>query len=298
MEIKILDTAYEDENGQRVFDVMVENETVKGLQAIQISDLDCGRCNESNYCNREKVCRKYDCVKNVKSLAVTFQSITTALVGLWALFVFINFEFGFFYKISLLLASLTGFDVVCTLLEEAAPKIYNWIFMKKVIKKMKAQRNEKKAEEEKLKQEEAARFSGIPTYKDVQKAKKLVSEFSELSCQWDYGSNADQIKNCVESCEVIIRILEKDPSLYYEVSDLFELQLPRICITMTLHKKAIEDNKVGKHQENLFTKFVESAREYCNKKMNDIIYYNNREEHNLQLTGETLRKSLQEESEV
>ena len=297
MGFEIIDTIYEDGNGTRVFDVKVGNETVKGFQATKISDSKCRKCNLNRGCNQNTICRKYDCTKNVRSLQLTFQRITTFLVAIWAFFVFWHFEFGFFYKLSLLLATLTCFDVVCTLIEEFVPKIYNRLFMKKVIKKLKVQRKEKKAEEEKLKAEEATRFRDIPGYKEVQNAKILVKSFVELCVQCDYGTNADKIKNCVENCEVIIRILEKDHSLYYGVSDLFELQLPRICTTMTLHKKAIDDNKVGQQQEKIFTRFVEFALEYINRKKNDIIYYNNGEELNLQLSVDDLRKSLQEENE-
>ena len=162
---------------------------------------------------------------------------------------------------------------------------------------LKEQKRKHQAEEAKLRAEEEAKFSDIPCYKDVKNARIVSKMFVDISKQCDYGIDTDSINACVECCNVIMQILDKDPSLYYGVSDVFERHLPRICMTMTLHKKAIEEDKVSKKQQQLFTRFIESALKYLTRKKTDIIYFDNSEEVELQLSADTYRQSSQEENE-
>ena len=296
MEFQFLGGIYENENGEKLFDVKVGNDTLKGLKAAKRKNSKCSNCKHYHGCAENRVYRKYDCKRNSSKVKNIFVKLTTLIVALFSIWFFKNFNFGFFYKMSLLVLCLTGFDMVCTFVEWCVPKIYDWSHYRKWQKMLKEQKKKKQAEEAKLRAEEEAKFSNIPCYKDVKNARITAETFADLSKQCDYGTDADSINACVECCNVIMQILEKDPSLYYGVSDVFERHLPRICMTMTLHKKAIEDDTVSKKQKQLFTRFIESALKYLDRKKTDIIYYDNSEEVELQLSADTYRQSSQEEN--
>lgn len=295
MEFQFLDEVYEDENGKKLFDVKVGNETLKGFEAVKRNTAKCNKCDYRYNCNQGTVFRKYDCVRNTDKLEKVFKELTLFMVATWAYYVFSHFQFVFLYKMSILLLSLTGFDIVCTLVEESVPKIYNWCFSLKVRKKLKIQRKKKKAEEAKAKAEEEARFKDVPNYQEIKNARTMAQTFSEISKQYDYGSNTIKLKECVEDCEVIMQILDKSPSDYYRVSDVFELHLPRLCTTIELYQKAVEAKKITEHQDVMFDKFIDATLVYLDRKKNESIYYNNLDEINLKSSMDTLRQSLQEE---
>lgn len=294
MKFQFLGDIYRDDNDNEIFDVKVGKETLKGLKATKRDNSKCIKCNYYYKCDQERVFRKYDCRRNVRKLENTCKIITTFIVSIWSYYVFSHFQFGFFYKIALLVLSLTGFDIVCTFGEECVPKIYNWMFYQKLKKLMKVQKKEKEAEEAKRRAEEEAKFSDVPSYQEVKKARTIIQTFSEIAKQCDYGSITFNINCCVESCEVIMQILEKDPSDYYRVSDIFEYYLPRVCTAIEMYRKAVETNTKTEQQEMLFTQFIEDASEYLNKKKNEAIYYNNGDELNLKSSTDNLIKSLQE----
>lgn len=294
MKFEFLGEIYQDDNGKEVFDVKVGNATLKGLEAAKRGNLKCSNCEYRN-CDQEIVFRKYDCPRKVNRLGDTYKIFTTMIVAGWAYFVFSYFEFGFFYKMALLVLSLTGLDIVCTFVEESVPKIYDWLFCRKLKKLLKVQKKQKEAEQAKIKAEEEAKFKEIPCYPNIKKARTITQEFCEIAKQCDYGSNTFNINCCVESCEVIMKILEKDPFYYYRVSDVFEYYLPRVCATIGMYKRAVETSTKTEQQEILFTEFIENVTEYLGKKKDEAIYYNNGAEINLKSSTDILRKSLQEE---
>lgn len=287
---------YVDENGNDVFYVRVGKQTLKGFKATKRNHSKCKNCRFYFDCDQERVFRKYDCRINANKLKKAYKRLTAFAVTVWAFFVFSHFEFNFFYKMSLVMLSLTGFDILCVLLEGSVPKIYDWFFELKVKKRLKAHKKEKDAEEAKAKAEEEARIRDIPGYLGVKKARTITEKFSEISKQCDYGSNKTNINSCVESCEVIVKILEKDSSDYYRVSDVFELYLPRVCTTIEMYKKTMEADEATEQQQILFEQFIEAASKYLEKKKNEVIYYNNVDEINLKTSTDTLKESLQEET--
>lgn len=297
MKFQYLGDIYRDENGNKLFDVRFGKETLKGLKAFERNNSKCRSSNCKYYyeCEGERVFRKYDCLRNSRKLKNAYNMFTNFIVATWTYFVFSHFEFGFFYKMSLLMLSLAGFDILCTLVEECVPQIYNWLFEQKLKKLLKVQKKEKEAEEAKVKAEEEAKFRDVPSYQDVQKARTITQTFSEISKQCDYGSNTFNINCCVESCEVIMKILEKDPFYYYRVSDVFEYYIPRACTTIGMYKKAVETNTKTEQHDILFEQFIGAASVYLDKKKNEAIYYNNGDELNLKSSTDILRNSLQEE---
>lgn len=298
MKIQYLDNRYRNENDDSVFDVKIGNETIKGIKAIKLSARKCNRCDYYHKCNQERVFRRYDCLANVKNLQSIYKLITTIMVGIWAYYVFTHFELGFFYKLSLMALSLTVFDIVCTLvIEVCVPKIYNWFFYQKVKKQLKIKRKEKAKEEAKIKADEEAFLKKIPCYLDVKEARTIVQAFSEIAKKCDYGSSTSNINCCVQSCEIIIKILQKDYFYYYRVSDVFEYYLPRVCTAIEMYKKAVDANAKTEQQELLFAEFFENASAYLEKKKNEAIYYNNADEVELKSSTDNLIKSLQEETQ-
>lgn len=287
---------YQDELGNEVFDVKVGNEILKGLKAAKRSSFKCRNCDYSGNCEKERVFRKYDCQRKVEKLQNSYKSFTASIVTVWAYFVFSYFEFHICYKMALLVLSLTGLDIVCTLVEESVPKIYNWRFCQKLRKLLKIQKKKKDAEEAKLKAEEEARIRDIPGYLGVKKARAIIQKFNEISKQYDYGPNTFNINSCVENCEVIMKILEKDSSSYYRVSDVFEQYLPSVCTTIELHQKFVETKTITEEQKLLFEQFIEAVAAFLNKKKDDVIYYNNVDEINLKSATNNLRNAMQEEN--
>jgi len=291
-----INDVYQDDNGNNVFDVKIGKETLKGLKAFEKDKAKCRKCKYAYRCEDDRVFRKYDCMKNLFALETVYSMFTCGIVGFWSFYVFKHFEFGFFYKMSLIVLSLTVFDIICTLAEELVAKIYKRSFEKKFKKLLKAQ-NEKKAEEEaKAKAEEEAKIREIPGYKGVKDARIIMQRFRDIAKQYDNGSYTFYVSSCVESCEVIMKILEKDSTDYYRVSDVFELYLPRVCRATEMYKKATETNTVTEQLEILFEEFIEAASAYLDKKKNEAIYYNNVSEMNLNLATDNLRNCLQEEN--
>lgn len=283
-------------NGKKVFDVRIGDETVKELEAFKRNTTKCNNCNHRHTCNQSIVYRRFDCQKNVDRVEGAYYVLTLLPVSTWAYIVFRFFEIAFMHKISLLLLSLTGFDIVCTLIEECVPQIYNWRFYLKVKKKLRIQRKEKRVEEAKNKAEEEAKIKDIPSYREIKNARTTIQAFRETFKQGNYGSNTAKLESCVECCEVIMQILEKSPLDYYRVSDVFEFHLPRVCTTMGLYKKAVEMSSITEEQEMLFEKFITATSEYLEKKKKESIYYNDLEEINLKSSADALKKSLQEEN--
>lgn len=288
---------YQDDLGKEVFDVSVGNETLKGFKATKLNKTRCNNCNYKPRCNTNRIYRKYDCRKNVDKLKKAYIMITTFIIAIFAFCVFTYFKYNFFYQMSLLVLSITGFGIICSFGEELVVRIYNWLFSLKLKKMLKIRKKEKTAEEAKAKAEEEDRIKNVPGYQGVKKAKDITQKFSEISKQCDYGSNTFNINSCVQSCEVIMKILEKDTSDYYRMSDVFERYLPRVCTAVEMYKKAMEAEEITEQQETLFTQFIQDASEYLDKKKNEAIYYNNGDELNLESSTENLIKSLQEESD-
>lgn len=296
MKYQYLGERYQDDNGTDVFDVKVGNAILKGLKATKQDESKCRNCKFWRKCNEEEVFRKYDCKMNLKKLKRAYKMLTTIIVGIWAFFVFSQFKFNFFYQMALIVLSLVGFNIVCTFGEWCAPKIYNWFFCLKLKKLLKIRKKEKAVEEAKAKAEEEAKIRDVPGYQGVKNARTIVQKLSEISKQCDYGSNTFNINCCVESCEIIMKMLEKDYSDYYRVSDVFELYLPRVCTAIEMYKKTIDANGVTEEVENLFAQFIQDASTYLNKKKNEAIYYNNVAEINLSSSTDILEESLQEET--
>lgn len=295
MKFKILGYIYLDKNKnrERVFNVEIGNDTIKGIEAFKLKDSRCRNCKHKLKCRSDKVYRKYDCKKLVQKLNNRYILFTAFLVAIFAYYVFSHFDINFFYKCSILLLSLTGFDIVCTLLEKGVINIYDWLFYRKLKKMLK----EQKKQEAKVKEEEEAKLVEIPGYKGVKNAREITQKFSEITKRCDYGVNTPIIENCMQSCEVIMKILEKDASDYYRVSDVFEKYLPKVCAAMEMYKKETQSNKANEQIEILFTKFIANAAIYLSKKKNEAIYYNNGDELNLEESTDNLIKSIEEEDQ-
>lgn len=286
---------YQDDLGREVFDVSVGNESLKGLIATKLNKTKCSNCNYSHRCSKSRVYRKYDCRLNRRILNIIYVAVTTLIVLVWSFCIFNYFKYNFFYQMSLLVLSITGFSIICTLVEEVVVKIYDWLFSLKLKKMLKLRKKEKAEEVAKAKAEEDNRIKNVPGYEGTKKAKALIQKFREISKQCDYGSNTSNIESCVQSCEVIMKILEKDTSEYYRVSDVFERYLPKVCTAIEMYKKSVDAKETTEQLEILFTKFIENASEYLSKKKNEAIYYNNGDELNLESSTDSLMKSLQEE---
>lgn len=292
-----LRNAYVDDNGNRVHNVIIGNVTLKGFKACKLDREKCDDCKFYHRCYTDRVIRKYDCRVNAKKLKRTFKNITSIVAFIWSYFIFSHFEVNFFYKMAFIFVTLTAFDIICTLVEEGSPKIYNWLFGQKVKRKLKAYKKEKAAEESKAKAEEEARIRDIPGYLGVKKAKTVTENFIELTKQCKFDSITTIVNSCVECCEIIMKILEKNSAEYYRVCDVFEMHLPRVCTAMEMYKKSMEADVVTEEQQLLFEELINSASKYLDKKKNEVIYYNNVDETDLKSTSDSLKVSLQEGNE-
>ena len=290
-----LRNAYVDDKGNRVHDVIVGNITLKGFKAYKLDREKCRDCKHYHRCYMDRVIRKYDCRVKAKKLKRAFKNITSIAALIWSYFVFSHFEVNFYYKMAFIFVTLAGFDIFCTLVEEGIPKIYNWLFGQKVKRKLKAYKKEKALEESKAKAEEEARIRDIPGYLGVKKAKTVTESFMELAKQCKFDSITTIVNNCVESCEIIMKILEKNSAEYYRVCDVFEMHLPRVCTAMEMYKKSMEANEITEEQQLLFEELINTASKYLDKKKNDVIYYNNVDETELKSSADSLKESLQEE---
>ena len=293
-----LKESYVDDNGNRVHDVVVGSIRLKGLKVYKLDKSKCNRhdCKYYYDCYTGSVIRKYDCRVNAKKLKRAFKNITSIAALIWSYYVFSHFAVNFYYKLALIFVTLAGFDIFCTLVEEGVPKIYNWIFGQKVKRKLKAYKKEKALEEAKAKAEEEARIRDIPGYLGVKKAKTVTENFIELAKQCKFESITTIVNNCVESCEIIMKILEKNSAEYFRVCDVFEMHLPRVCTAMENYKKAMEADAVTEEQQLLFEELINSASKYLEKKKNEVIYYNNVDEAELKSSADSLEESLQEEN--
>ena len=295
MEYSLRET-YVDDNGNRVHNVVVGKTTLKGFKAYKLDRKKCRKCKYKYDCYNEKVVRKYDCAINANWLKRAFNFLTSILALIWSYYVFDHFAVNFYYKLAFIFVTLACFDIFCTLVEEGVPKIYDWLFEQKVKRKLKVYKKEKAEEEAKAKVEEEARIRDIQGYLGVKKAKTVTESFIELAKQCKSDSITAIVNSCVECCEIIMKILEKNSGDYYRVCDVFEMHLPRVCTAMEMYKKSMEADVITDEQQLLFEELINSASKYLDKKKNEVIYYNNVDEADLKSSADSLKTSLQEEN--
>ena len=264
-------STYENEDGKRVYDVVVEDKKIEGLTAIQLDSIKCQKCKEyHDGCDRKYVVRTFDCAKNVKTLQGVFGIATGIAFAAIVVGIFSMLQFGFFAKLGLSILAFVGLDIISTNIEEFVPRLYDAIYYRK-LKKVKA-RNEKleeaaRKEQEALRQkQEAERLANERYYDKVQKARITVKELRDISDQYDYGPNEKKISTCVEICEAMLQKLEEDSSSYIAVKPLFDVYIPAFLVSLAQYVELANTDTEMEEHEKALTECVDVILQYVEQK--------------------------------
>ena len=295
--IKFVKT-YKDDNGNTLCDIEVDGEIFKGIKEINLNKDKCRHCYSE--CEDEgPILRCFDCIKNVEKLQSIFYLFTTFVVLCISYFVFAKLEYNFFTKVAILIISLTALDIVCCIIEDTVPKIYDWSFVRKLKrKKAKDKKMEQIALKEKQKQKEkvqAEKLANVLNNQSLIFVKAVVQRLRELSDSNNYGENETKINTCVEKCEAIVQKIQEDSTGYRRVIHVLEENLTEFCGILEIYTTFIKNNEVTQQYETIFTECVDIVLEFLESQRIKAILDTDSVQIQFQVSADTLKKMLEEE---
>ena len=295
---------YENQEGKRVYDVVVEDQKIEGIPAaINIQKSNCRQCKFYQYgkCapNDDIVVRIFDCQRNVQILQSIYNLITSIIVVIVMYNIFTILQFGLLSELASAIVAFVALDVIFTLIEEVVLKLYEWTYRRK-LKNFKAKTEKhlkavRKTEQKLKKKEEAERLAADPIYQKVLTATTIVQRLKKLSQKYNYGPNEDKVNTCVKKCETILRKLDEDTSQYIRVIYLFEQYLPEFCATLELYGNFIKADVVSKNHEENLTECVDAILKYLESRRVKAMFDTESTEIQFNASTATLKDMLQRE---
>ena len=283
---------------KNVCDVEILGET---FERVEFNTKKCEEC--KYYSGNDDTCYVGGIIKCRKREAMykfIYVFITCIIVSCITIAIFKDLQFNFLTKLGILILSLVPLDIVCSLIEENAPKVYEKYLYNKF---KKAQNKEKeleeaeiKAQEAKKQKEEEERLAKDSQYKKVKNAEEVVHRLRTIFEQYDFGTNKKKICICVKKSEDIIKKLKERPSGYIRISQLFEVYLPEFCDTLNYYSDFIKADAIDEGNEKILTECVDTILQYLEGQRVKAIFDKDFVETQFQASATILKNVLKGEA--